>query len=223
MLEQLFGSKTRLKLLKLFLLNPERAYFIRELTRIINTQINSVRRELQNLLQCNIICETHVVQQSDSNVPSTIIDEVLQTHWSSPKKTRSKQHAERIAKKYFKANPSFLLFNELQTLISKGPLLYQDDLISELKNFPGMRLALLTGFFVESEAAPVDLFIVGDFPQPLKMKLTKVIHSFEKLLEREINFTTMTHEEFLYRKSLSDRFLFSILEGKRKVVVDTLA
>lgn len=45
-LEQLFGSKTRVKIISLFLLNPERAFFVRELTRKLNTRINSVRREL---------------------------------------------------------------------------------------------------------------------------------------------------------------------------------
>ncbi len=49
MLEQLFGSRTRVKLLRLFFTQPEERYFVRELTRVIDEQINSVRRELQNL------------------------------------------------------------------------------------------------------------------------------------------------------------------------------
>lgn len=49
MLKQLFTSNTRIKLLTLFLMNPEEEYFIRELTRKLNEQINSVRRELDNL------------------------------------------------------------------------------------------------------------------------------------------------------------------------------
>lgn len=49
MLKQLFTSNTRIKLLTLFLMNPEEEYFIRELTRKLDEQINSVRRELDNL------------------------------------------------------------------------------------------------------------------------------------------------------------------------------
>jgi len=48
-LERLFGSKTRVKLLALFLLNSERAFFVREITRRLAKRINSVRRELQIL------------------------------------------------------------------------------------------------------------------------------------------------------------------------------
>ena len=55
MVEQLFGSKTRVKLLQLFYSNPNRSFFVREITRKIDEQINSVRRELSNLLNIGII------------------------------------------------------------------------------------------------------------------------------------------------------------------------
>lgn len=55
MIEQLFGSKTRVKLLQLFYANPNRSFYVREITRKIDEQINSVRRELANLLNIGII------------------------------------------------------------------------------------------------------------------------------------------------------------------------
>jgi hypothetical protein len=55
MVEQLFGSKTRVKLLQLFYANPNRSFYVREITRKIDEQINSVRRELANLLSVGII------------------------------------------------------------------------------------------------------------------------------------------------------------------------
>src|ERR1700742_480060 len=55
MIEQLFGSKTRVKLLKMFFSNPNRSFYVREITRKIDEQINSVRRELSNLLSVGII------------------------------------------------------------------------------------------------------------------------------------------------------------------------
>ncbi|MBR5621217.1 transcriptional regulator [Candidatus Saccharibacteria bacterium] len=47
--EKLFGSKTRAKLLNLFFENPGKSFYVREITRVIDEQINSVRRELSNL------------------------------------------------------------------------------------------------------------------------------------------------------------------------------
>lgn len=49
MLEEIFSSRTRVKLFSIFLGNPGRDYFVRELTRVCDEQINSIRRELENL------------------------------------------------------------------------------------------------------------------------------------------------------------------------------
>lgn len=53
--ERLFGSKTRAKLLQLFFENPEKSFYVREMTRVIDEQINSVRRELLNLESIGVI------------------------------------------------------------------------------------------------------------------------------------------------------------------------
>ena len=49
MLERLFSSRARVKLLELFLLHPEREIHVREICRITGLNINAVRRELANL------------------------------------------------------------------------------------------------------------------------------------------------------------------------------
>jgi len=55
MLEQLFSSRTRVKLIRLFALNEEKSYFIREISRKIKEHINSVRRELKNMESIDLI------------------------------------------------------------------------------------------------------------------------------------------------------------------------
>lgn len=54
-IEKLFGSKTRAKLLRLFFENPEKSFYVREMTRVIDEQIHSVRRELLNLENIGVI------------------------------------------------------------------------------------------------------------------------------------------------------------------------
>jgi len=49
MLKRLFTSKARVKLLTTFILNQDKEFYIRQLTRKLNEQINSIRRELDNL------------------------------------------------------------------------------------------------------------------------------------------------------------------------------
>jgi len=55
MLQRLLTSKTRVKLLTFFLMNPEREIYIREITRITNENINSIRRELSNLEEIGLL------------------------------------------------------------------------------------------------------------------------------------------------------------------------
>lgn len=57
MLEYLFGSKTRLKVLQLFYREPGTRFFVRELARLAGTQVNAVRRELATLLAAGVIQE----------------------------------------------------------------------------------------------------------------------------------------------------------------------
>jgi predicted nucleotidyltransferase len=49
MLEKLFTSRTRVKLLTLFMMNPGKAFYVREIARAADENINAVRRELANL------------------------------------------------------------------------------------------------------------------------------------------------------------------------------
>lgn len=55
MLQRLLTSKTRVKLLTLFLMNPEKELYIREIVRITNENINSIRRELSNLEEIGLL------------------------------------------------------------------------------------------------------------------------------------------------------------------------
>ncbi len=55
MLEHLFGSKTRSNLLQLFFNNPAKSFFVREISRMIDVQLNAVRRELANLEEIGLV------------------------------------------------------------------------------------------------------------------------------------------------------------------------
>ena len=170
MLEQLFGSKTRTKLLRLFLLNPDTAYFIRELTRKIDTQINSVRRELQNLVDCGIIMTIDQPVSSKKNT-GKLMSKAKENGSSNEKEL------EKFAKKFFQVRRDFLLYTELKLLFSKSPLLLRDSFLKQLPNLGLVDYAIMTGFFTNRDDIPVDILIVGTVD---KQKLSKLIQHFEQ-------------------------------------------
>ncbi len=54
-LKHLFVSQTRLKLINILFYNPQDIFYVRQLVRLTNEEINSVRRELANLLKSGVV------------------------------------------------------------------------------------------------------------------------------------------------------------------------
>ena len=55
MLKKLFISKVRISILEVFLSNLDAAHHVRELVRILDEEINAVRRELMNLESAGLL------------------------------------------------------------------------------------------------------------------------------------------------------------------------
>ena len=134
MIEQLFGSKTRVKLLQLFYGNPNRQFYVREITRKIEEQINSVRRELSNLLSIGIIV-------SDSN--------------------NNKLYYE-VNQKYKYYPPLKQIFGEDNVAIKPGNAQNSSSNDNPLSTIGHVDLALLTGQFTRDEISGIDFLIVGE-------------------------------------------------------------
>ncbi|SRR6056297_2109549 len=194
MLERLFGSRARAKILKFFLFNTENRYYIRQVARHLELQVNSARRELNNLKDLGLLI-------------------------SGEEKKEAGKKKNKEQEKYFQVNKNFVLFEELRALIVKAQILYQKDFVTDLKKTGYIKLVVLTGLFVNNPHSPIDLLIVGRIN---KANLKKIIASLEKNLGREVNYTFMNNSEFKYRREITDVFLYNILENKKIVVLDEL-
>jgi len=196
MLEKLFGSNARVKILKLFLLNPTEKFYIRQLSRDLKLQLNSVRRELDNLEKFGILTSDMKNEEEGKGEPEAIGGQ---------------------EKKYFRANPNFVLFDEIKALIVKAQILYEKDFVRKLNAIGKVKLLVLTGIFVNNPSTLIDILIVGKINKP---KLVKLIRELEVELGKEINFTVFDYREFKYRRDITDIFLYGILDGRKLVVID---
>jgi len=203
MLEKLFGSKARVKILKLFLLHPQDKFYIRQLARDLKLQLNSVRRELKNLENFGILT-------------SDFKSEVAAAR-DQPETTGPASPAGGQEKKYYRASPDFVLFDEIKALIVKAQILYEKDFVRKLKSMGKIKLLILTGIFANNPSTLIDILLVG---RVNKAKLVKLINELEVELGREINFTLFDPQEFKYRRDITDIFLYGILEGRKLVVID---
>ena len=153
MIDSLFGSKTRVKLLHLFLNNPEKSFYVREITRMIDEQINSVRRELANMVSVGIV-------QQDA------IDNKL--YYS-------------VNEDYPYIKPLAAIFSDKNTEGGMGAassVSWKDS----LGRMRGLRLAIISGKLVVGSSSAVDLLLVGDDISAVTIKnLVKKIEKDRKI------------------------------------------
>lgn len=200
MFEQLFGSKTRVKLLQLFYSNPNRAFYVREITRKIDEQINSVRRELANLLSVGIIT-------SDAN-NNRLYYEVNQKyeHFQALSMIFGSVASPEPSKKAAKG-------------AAKGPkvdVVREHPLAKTVRATGRVDLAILTGQFTRDELSGIDVLLVGDINQS---KLNRFIADLEKAENKELRYTSMPLSTYLYRLQINDRFINNVLSSKKQVII----
>lgn len=73
MLKALFASETRVKLLNVFLLNPEKKYNVSKLTKETGSQAASVRKELKNLTDFGLLNTSPEKDKDEWSVNSQFI------------------------------------------------------------------------------------------------------------------------------------------------------
>lgn len=116
--------------------NPNRSFYVREITRKIDEQINSVRRELANLLSIGII--------TSDNTNNRLYYEVNQDF----------DYYAPLSEIFGNAEPK------------KGKkVVKKSGAVDELKNLGNVELALYTGQFTRDERTGIDFLIVGDINQ----------------------------------------------------------
>lgn len=199
MVEQLFGSKTRVKLLQLFMSNPNRSFYVREITRKVEEQINSVRRELANLLSIGVI-----TSDTSNNKLYYEVNQKFEYHEplaqmfggkpiSAAKRTSKKKSAE------------------------GGEQASDSTLESDIRSLGNVQLAILTGQFTRDETSGIDILLVGDLN---KTKLENFISDLEKAEKKEIRYVVFSETDFIYRKQINDRFTLTVLNAKIQTIVD---
>jgi len=177
MLKKIFGSGARVKLFTQFLMNPEEEYFIRQLTRILDEQINSLRRELENLETIGML------------------------------KSREKNR-----KKYYFINPHFPLLHELTSIVRKTHTEYQ-ELLKKASKLGDIDIFILSGDFADT-TSDTDVFLVGDVQ---KSELQKFMD--ENFPGKDLKYSVLTREDFLYRITLKDKFVKGIFQNKDNIIL----
>lgn len=214
MIEQLFGSKTRVKLLRLFFSNPNRSFYVREITRIVDEQINSVRRELANLLSLGIIT-------SDSS-NNKLYYEVNQNcdHFEALRSMFSELVTEDLPVLEEKTANST---KKVDKPVAHKTAPEQDNTTVELPEAKHWEKAgnivgiAYSGVYTRDESSGVDILIIGN---AVVSKIESVVALLEKEKNRELRYAVIEPDEWKYRRQVRDKFWLQFMGAKMQIVLD---
>ena len=179
-LEKLFGSKTRAKLLALFFENPEKSYYVREITRVIEEQINSVRRELTNLSTLGLV----KIENYENKV-----------YYSA----NTKHPFARPMTEIFARSSAMNYASDDQKVEVKRVSIWEEY----VRPVANLISALIVTNRIPGQDG-LDLLIIGD---NRTHKLTHWAEVVEKRQGKPLNYAIMSREDYIYRRSVRDKYL----------------
>jgi len=196
-LEKLFESIPKVRLLRLFIHNPEQAYSLADIVGRTQVRPPIAKKELGKLMAAGI------VKQKTSRIA-----------------TGGKGAAHHKKVQIFQLNEIFPLLTELRDLVIKSSVASRKNILRQIKGIGRVKLAVLSGVFINSETARTDLLIVGDDIK--RGRLESFLARTESELGKSVQHTLMDTEEFKYRLDMYDRFLRDILEYPHEKLINRL-
>ena len=193
-LTYLFGSPRKLKILRLFYRNADLHFSLSDIERYTRLSKRAIKSELPHLLRTGVAgkkIRIGAMANKDKKLGKSTI---------------------------FHANPEFPLFYELRTLLMRTDATLNKKLVGALARLGRVKLAVLSGFFINNPKSRVDLLLVGDNLD--KRRLRAFFGSLEAETGKALSYSVMNSEEFRYRISMFDKFLGEIFELPHRKIVN---
>jgi len=200
-LAQLFGSATRVKLMRLFLFNPDTAFSLSESARRVKGTSQEVRKEITRLIAAGVVKKRSVVREIHSK--------------KSPKSPPRKVH-----ELGYSLESRFLYLQSLKNLLITVSLHADDSLVRKFGTVGRLKLLVASGVFIQEWDTRVDLLIVGD--ELNMVRLESVMAQIESEVGKEISYSAFTTEDFEYRLAIHDRLIRDILDAPHTTLVDKI-
>ncbi len=200
-LENLFGNSAKIKIVKLFLMNPDKAFDAAMVADKARVSIGVSRKELRGLERVGFIKHQvftkELKQQKNRNM---VITKKKIQGWTIDKK--------------------FPYIEVLESFLSNVNPFKHKDTIDKILRAGKINLLIISGPFIKYDDARVDLLVVGD---GIKMAyLEGLIKIIESEIGKEIRYAIFETSEFNYRLSLFDKLIRDILDFPHEKVINKL-
>ena len=189
-----------MKILRLFLLNPQGAYDVPMVAEKSKVSVSEARRELTLLKAAGVISNKSFTKEIFSKKKD-----------AKPKKKRVQG---------FQLKTTFPLLSALKGLIVSETPLNRDEIARRFKGVGKIKFLAISGIFIDEPEARVDVLIVGDDLK--KRSIENVLRTIEAEIGHELSYGALETSEFLYRVSVYDKFVRDVLDGRHDTVIDRI-
>ncbi len=200
-LEKLFGSAAKVKIIKLFLMNPEATYDSGEASMRAKVSRGVVRKEIGNLERVGFLKQKFYTK------------EIRRQKDRSIKVFRKRVNGWTLDQK-------FPYVEALESFLSNINPFKHKDIIDKISRAGKIQLLIISGIFIKDPDSRVDLLVVGD---NLKQnQLENIIKTIESEIGKEIRYAVLETSEFNYRHSVFDKLIRDILDYPHEKIINKL-
>lgn len=206
-LEKLFGSGTRVKLLRLFLLSPDKVFTSAEAAKIVKVPPESASAEMRSLTALGFTKKA--VRR----------DRIEIKRGNKIKIIKRKVEGCQLSSTF----PFTLALRNL--LITARPI-SREKMAQFFRSRGKIKLVALGGIFSEDlagglspEATRLDLLVVGDLK---KGQAESFIRGLESEIGKELNWAALSSFEFDHRISMHDKLLRDLLDFPHEFLINKL-
>jgi hypothetical protein len=198
-LGKIFNSPSRVKLMRLFLLNETQCFDSTDIVTRSKVTPALARRELALLVGANFIKRRSFIKTVSVKRSKKIIF----------KKKRAQG---------FCLNYSFPYLRALAALLVDAESVHSDDLLKRIRPHGKIKLILAAGVFTQNPDSRLDLLVVGDHLK--RPAIERTIRGLEAEIGKELAYAVFETDEFLYRANMYDKLVRDIVDFPHEKVLD---
>lgn len=200
-LEKLFGGAAKVKIIKLFLFNPESAFDNPQTAERAKVSTKVARKEIDTLEKIGFLKQKSYLKDIKRQKDRTI-----------------KIFRKRV--NGWTLDPKFQYIEAIKAFLSNINPFKHSDIVEKISRAGKIQLLIISGIFIKDPDSRVDLFVVGD---NLKQgQLDNIVRTIESEIGKEIRYAVFETSEFKYRYSMFDKLIQDILEFPHEKIINKL-
>ncbi|MCW9054871.1 MAG: hypothetical protein OQJ98_02735 [Candidatus Pacebacteria bacterium] len=200
-LDKLFGSTARVRILRLFLFNEGDSFENADITKRTRVAAATARKEVAMMEKIDLIKRC------------TFSTEVIRGSGKNKKTTKKKVHGWTL-------NPKFEYLSALRNFLLIVAPIKENELIQKLSTAGRCKLVVVAGAFIQNPDGEIDLLVVGDRLD--ETKLERAVRDIETKMSRELRYTAFATDDFMYRTNIYDKTIRDIFDYPHQTVLNRL-